>query len=835
MVAPLNGLNVLDLADGIAAPFCAKLLGDLGADVVKVERPFGGDRLRALGPFPDGRPDPERSAAFFYFNTSKRGVTLDLTQAQDREQLARLVRHYDVVIAGETTGELAARGIGFEQLRAWNERVILTTISGFGSDGPRAGYAWSHLIACAVGGWARTCGLPDREPLQAGGAITETLTGAFAAAATLLAVLGRRAHGHGEHVDVSAQQATLAGALFPSLRYEYYGDMPVRNSSIAPGPSFMLPAREGYIGVNVLTAAQWSLLCEFLGRPEIATNPRYAGRERLRLANEIRVLFEAAVRDRTATDLFHEGEAWRIPLGLVPSMAELTKLPPHRERGFFVELDHPRAGRVAVPGVPFKSTITESRPYRPPLLGEHNDQVLRQLKETVPLTPVPSPAEGRGESDRASVLPSPPGGRGDGGEGGSRRTIERPSPPPLDGLRIIDLSMFFSGPLATQILGDAGADVIKVESVQRIDGWRASAATDAQRPWERSPNFNWVNRCKRGITLNLADPRGTEILKRLVAGADVLIENYTPRVMANFGLEYETLRAINPRLIMMSMPGFGSDVSWRDYVAFGMSTEQISGICHLTGYADGPPLFTGMNGGDPFVGVIAATALLAALHHRRRTGEGQHIDLSQVEACTLYVGDAVTGWTLAGVDPGRIGNAHPRRAPYGIYPCCDDGWIAIECQTDIQWATLASLIGRPEWGNEGAELATTAGRFRHRETIDAAIAEWTRTRSHLDLMDDLQALGVPAGAVLSGPELLADRQLAARCGFLEQDRPEIGIKHYPAQPYRFRFATSAPDRRAPLLGEHTAEVLTERLGVSEEELAELERADVIGTLPIAAR
>jgi crotonobetainyl-CoA:carnitine CoA-transferase CaiB-like acyl-CoA transferase len=377
--------------------------------------------------------------------------------------------------------------------------------------------------------------------------------------------------------------------------------------------------------------------------------------------------------------------------------------------------------------------------------------------------------------------------------------------------------------------------VIKVESVQRIDGWRGTAVTDVERPWERSFTFNWVNRNKRGITLNLADARGADFVKRLVADADVLIENYTPRVMGNFGLEYATLRAFNPRLIMMSLPGFGGDVSWRDYVAFGMSTEQMSGISHLTGYAGGPPLFTGMNGGDPFVGLIAATALFSALYHRQQTGEGQHIDLSQVEACTLFVGDAVTGWTLAGVDPGRTGNAHPRRAPYGIYPCRDDGWIAIDCQTDEQWTVLARLIGRAEWGVEGSRLATAAERLKQRELIDAAIAGWTRSHGHIELMDTLHALGVPAGAVLSGPELLDDPQIAARGGFLEQDRPDLGVKHYPGQPYQFRFAASPQERRAPLLGEHTAEVLSECLNIGEEALAELERDDVTGTVPIAAR
>ena len=810
MVAPLAGLRVLDLSEGIAGPFAAKLLGDLGADVVKVEAPAG-DSARRLGPFPSAQgeragmepEDPEQSAAFFYFNTSKRSIVLDLGGEEGRHTLERLVQRYDVVIAGETEGQLAERGFGFDQLRAWNERVILTTVTGFGSVGPWSGYEWSHLIACSTGGWARTCGLSDREPLQAGGAITETLTGAFAAAATLLAVLGRNAHHHGEHIDVSAQQAVLASALFPTLRYEYRGDLPQRNSQYGPGPSFILPTREGHVGVNVLTGPQWQLLCQFLGRPELASDQRYAGRGRSLHADEIREAFEQALGGRSAEEIFHEGQTWRVPFGLVPTMAELVELPPHRERGFIVDLEHPVAGTVAVPGVPYHSTATDAEPYRPPLLGEHTAEVLSELEAAAP---------------PAALAPPP-----------------RPAAAPLEGLKIVDLSMFFSGPLVTQIAADAGADVVKVESVQRIDGWRGSAVTDVDRPWERSPNFNWVNRNKRGITLNLADQRGADMLKRLVEDADVLIENYTPRVMRNFGLDYEVLRAINPRLVMISMPGFGADVSWRDYVAFGMSTEQISGISHLTGYEGGPPIFTGMNGGDPFVGVIATSVLLAALHHRERTGEGQHIDLSQVESCTLFVGDAITGWTLAGHDPGRMGNRHPTRAPHGIYPCRDDDWIAIECQTDAQWATLADLVGRPGWAAAGSSCATLAGRLREQPAIDAALAAWTRDREHIALMEELQAAGVPAGAVLSGPELLDDPQLEACEGFIPQDRPGLGVKHYPAQPYRFAVAPPPPVRRSPLLGEHTAEVLQERLGLSEEQLAALERDDVIGTIPIAAR
>ena len=805
MPAPLDGLAVLDISEGIAGPFCAKLLGDLGADVCKVEPP-GGDRTRMRGPFRDGVSNPEASASFLYLNTSKRSVTLDLASVADRARFAHLLARFDIVIAGETEGALARRGLGFDQLRQWNPRVILTTVSGFGSTGPHADYRWSHLVACATGGWTHTCGLPDREPLQAGGAIAETFTGAFAATATLLAALGRGVHGAGEHVDVSAQEAALTAALFPTLVYEYRGLVPERDSWRGPGPSFMLPTTDGYIGVNVLTQAQWDLQCQFLECADMLEDPRFAGGERVRHPVEASARFAPMVADRRAADVFHDGQVWRVPFGLVPDLQGIRDLQPHHERGFFVALDHPVAGTVEVPGTWFRSTATTSRITRAPLLGEHNDELL-----SPPPAGPPTPA-------RATV---------GGGAGASAA--------PLAGVRIIDLSMFMSGPMAAQIFADAGAEVIKVESVQRIDGWRGSVAGGGDAPWEHSPNFNWVNRNKTGITLNLTDPRGQALVRRLIATADAVLENYTPRVMGNFGLTYEALREVKPDLIMMSMPGFGLDVTWRDYVAFGMSTEEMSGMSHLTGYEGGPPLFTSTSGGDPFVGVLAATTLLSALHHRRRTGEGQHIDLSQVETCTMYLGEVLAGWSLTGVDPGRTGNRHPTAAPHGTYPCAGGGWIAIACQSDEQWGALAGVLGRPEWANAPSPYATAGGRRAARETIDGAIGEWTRGQEHIALMHRLQAAGVTAGAVMNGPELLADPHLAARGSLIPQARPGVGVKHYPGQPYRFALAPPPPTRRAPLLGEHTREVLCGMLGLNADEFAALERDDVVGTIPLAVR
>lgn len=407
---------------------------------------------------------------------------------------------------------------------------------------------------------------------------------------------------------------------------------------------------------------------------------------------------------------------------------------------------------------------------------------------------------------------------------------------PLEGLRIIDLSMFMSGPLVTLIAADLGADVIKVESLQRLDGWRGASAGDGDAPpWETSPAFNWINRNKRDVTINLADARGSALLKRLVAIGDVVIENFTPRVMANFGLTYEELRAVKPDIIMISMPGFGLDGPWRDYTSFAWPTEQMAGISHITGYEGGPPLFTNSTGGDPLAGLMGALALFAALQHRRRTGEGQHIDLSQLEASTMFTGDVLMGAAYGLPDPGRQGNKSATMAPHNVYRCAGASWLAIACRSDREWACLATVMGRQELAADGARHRTIAGRLARRDEIDAIVQEWAATMDAHAAMHLLQANGVAAGVVLDGRQLLEDPHLAARSFFVEQQRQWVDTKHYPGEPFRlsgYAWPEAAP---APLLGEHNGEVLGGLLNLSEPELAELERADIVGTMPIAAR
>ncbi len=811
MTTALNGLRVLDVSEGLAAPFAAKLLGDLGADVIKLEPPQG-DSARRRGPFA-GSEDIEASAAFLYANTSKRSVVIDPSNPDDLALRARLLEQADVVISHETEPSLAARGLGYGDLSARNPRVVLTTVSGFGSVGPYADWEWNHLIAGALGGFTHLCGRADREPLQLGASVTETLTGAYAAVATLIAVYAAQERGRGDHVDVSVMETAVNAALLPVQRYDYTGTIGVRGADIGPAPSFILPTSDGYVGANVLTQAQWEMLCQFFGKPEFIEDPLFAD-PWARTANSRELANELAdlTRPRTAEDVFHDAQTWRIPFGLIPTLSDVMNLLPHRERAFFFDFEHPRAGHVRMPGIPWM--FGEERPLgsRTPLLGEHDAEVRAGVWE----------ARDRDSRDKRG---NDGGGRGSNGER------------PLEGLRVIDLSMFMSGPMTSLVFADGGADVIKVESVQRIDGWRAGGASE-EFWWEWAPQFNWVNRNKHGITLNLTDRRGADVIRHMVKEADILVENYTPRVMGNFGLSYEELREINPELIMISMPGFGLTGTWSHYTAFANTTEQMSGLPHLTGYADDQPIFSGTTGGDPLAGIMGALALLSALERRRRLnaqGEpgGCHIDLSQTETATSFTGEAVTAYSISGEDPGRVGNYHPRIAPHNTYPCQDDHWIAIACESDVQFADLARLMGREDWIRR---YGTFSERSAARSEIDAAIAEWTRERDAGQLMRELQGLRIAAGVVYDGRDLLEDQHLQARDFFITQQHTYAGARRYPLQPYRFgNWSGPEVDRPSPTLGRDTREVLARLTLLTEAEIDQMEVDDVIGTIPLAAR
>ncbi|MCH7745843.1 MAG: CoA transferase, partial [Chloroflexi bacterium] len=331
----------------------------------------------------------------------------------------------------------------------------------------------------------------------------------------------------------------------------------------------------------------------------------------------------------------------------------------------------------------------------------------------------------------------------------------------LDGLRVVDISMGWAGPLAAMLLADFGAEIIKVESTRHMDWWRGNI-TDPDpdvRPYEKSPLHNGVNRNKRGITLDLKDPSGVAYLKELLAISDVMVENFAPRVMENFGLTYDVVRSINPSLVMISMPGFGSTGPWRNYVGFGNTLEALSGIAGLTGHADGPPVFQSNAYGDPVSGIGGAIGLLMALVHRRRTGEGQHIEMAHQELIVQHTAQSLMDYVMNGRVQERRGNRHPWMAPHGVYPCAgEDNWIAIAVASDQEWHALCEALGRPEIAAD-ARFEDALSRWHHQDELDEIISGWTAQWEKAELAERLQGVGVAAEPVNSAKEVLEDRQV----------------------------------------------------------------------------
>lgn len=398
----------------------------------------------------------------------------------------------------------------------------------------------------------------------------------------------------------------------------------------------------------------------------------------------------------------------------------------------------------------------------------------------------------------------------------------------LAGVRVIDLSMGWAGPLAARHLADMGADVIKVEGCVRFDWWRGWEATQE---WideggaEKNPAFNMVNRNKRDITLDLSTATGSDLLKRLVAISDVVVENYSAGVLPKLGLNYEVLAAVNPALVMISMPAFGTDGPWQGFRAYGSTVEQASGLPHLAGRPEDPPTMVHVALGDSVGGLNGAAALLTALRHRRRSGQGQHLDLSQSQCLFPLGADGILSQTATGSAPPRLGNRSPRHAPHGVYRCAgEDEWIVIQVLNEAQWQAFAAVADIEGFGGIEDRLARV-------DALDEAVAAFAREQVAELLMVELQAASVPAGHVASSLELGVDPHLSERGFWKPMERPHVGELLHPAAPYRVGDVPFDIRRVAPTLGQHNREVLSELLDLTAAEIDELEERGIIGDRP----
>ena len=800
---PLAGYTVVDLSTGIAGAYCTKLLADGGATVIKVESPEG-DPLRRWSASGADIPPGGDGALFSFLAGSKHSVVADPEVGDDVRMVERLLASADSAVWSGGSKVAEYQGFTPSAIHRAYPRLTVTSITPFGLEGPwrdRAAteftlQAWSGGIV----GLGR--GLPERAPVFVGGQVGEYMAGAYASAATMASWFRRASGGLGQPgdlVDLSMLETQiLCLTYYPVTYFEMLG-RPWRNARRLTVPG-VAQAKDGLVDLGCGTAQQWFDLCAMVGHPEwIDEHSPLTITEQANVhADEI----YAWVESNPVDEIRDLATAFRIPNAPVANGANIASLDHFRERGSFV--CNPRDG-FRQPGHPYRMLPARlRRPGPAPLLGEHTAGY-----RTAGMTPRPAPTT----SGPANRLP-------------------------FSGLRILDMTTFWAGPCCTHFMALLGAEVIHVESARRPDGTRliAGIPVTEEQWWEKSPIFAALNTNKKSLTLDLQSPRGREVLRRLVATCDVIVENFTPRVLDQIGLDFTAVQEIRPDAVMLRMPGFGLDGPWRDNPAFAYAIESASGLSWLTGYPDRPP-YEPYSIGDPNAGVHAFNALLLALEHRRRTGEGVLVEAAMVDAALSISAEQVIEYSAYGALLERAGNRGPTAAPQNLYRAADidefgrlDCWVAIAVVTDEQWVRLRGALGSPSWATDPA-LSAASGRCARHDLIDERLAAWCEPRSADDIVATLWDAGVPVAKVMQPHRQTELDQLAFRGFFEEVEHPVNGRARLSTVPMRFS-GWSGPFHTdpAPTLGQHNHELLAE-LGLTPSEVADLEASGVIGRTP----
>ncbi len=803
----LAGLRVLEVGSGAALAYAGKLFADFGAELIKVEHP-GDTDWRQMPPLLPEPADPAApSALWAWLNTNKRSVTVG---PDDAAWLATLARGCDLVLDGRALAEgldaLAAPvWAGPDEAHAATPVPIEVVLTWFGEHGPYARFHGSEAVCRALAGAVHGSGPVQGPPHLPHALHTGIVAGLVAFSAALGALIGREQGTR--RYSVSVHEAVF-GVVEMEAGMVQDGRHPQRrlgvNRFCGTHPAGIYQTAEGWIGLFTHTLPQWAALCETLGRPAWASDAALAsGPLRMQRADEIDAWLREALRTRSARAWFEALGARKHPAVLVPTMAELLQQTVHRERGAFVPV---RSGDAAAPAV--------EGPVLPLRLGAAGP-----LPGGTAPTPGAHDAHYRGAGLARAGAPAP-------------RGAADPDRLPLQGLRIVDLTMGWAGPLASRTAADLGAELIKVESTSYPDWWRGANFTEEffrERLYEKNANFNLMNRHKLGVTLDLTRPEGCALLLALVARADAVIENYSAEVLPKLGLDYPALRAVNPRLVMVSMPAFGLDNGWSNTRAYGGTLEQASGLPLYTGHPDGPPAMSSYAYGDPIGGFNAGAALLLALLVQQRSGQGRHLNLSQVEGMLPLAAPFILAQSANGAVPPREGNRHPLHAPHGCYACAgEDAWIVVSTTSDAAWLALCGVLDRPDLATDPA-LAHEAGRRAQAARLDEAVAGWTRTQAADTAMAVLQRAGVPAGVVRPMAQVLQDAHLHER-GFWQPVTRAYAGRYLSSTPFFRTTPGPAPLRQvAPTLGEHTDAVLARVLGCTPAQLAQLARQGITGS------
>lgn len=783
----LAGIRVVDLSDRLSGAWAARLFAGFGADVVLGE-PEGGHPLRREPPFLTGESGPERSLLHAYANAGKRSVSVG-----NAGDVAALCAGADVVV---TTS------VDLPECLAGHPGVHLS-ITAHGLEGPLSHVPGNHLTACARAGWATINGRVDESPLQ----LPVRQTGYIAGVAGFVGATAALVRGGAERVDVSETEALALTCapwavmgIFIGGESVAFGPNGPRHKG-RPGP--LWKAKDGLINYGYGDWQRWTPALKFLGLGDLAVDERYVnawGRHQ-QDTRPVRDGLAAASAVRGKWDLFHGLAGHRCISGVVQDARELRDSEQLNARGFIVETSVDGAPARAA-GAPAKLSATPWDAGKPaPALGASG------------------PADAR--------TGAPPG------------ALPAPRKQPLAGVRVLCFTQAWAGTFCTEILALLGADVVQIETVRRPDVWRGAGAPVP--PAVRRPDleqsgintngmYNTVNLNKRAITLDVTHPRGKEMFWDLIPRFDVLVDNFSPHVMTNWGVTLQTLHERRPDMIFASVSGYGRQGPLAEYPANGATTEPMAGLASIHGYEGDEPMNTGGLIPDPISGYYLAAAIVASIHHRQRTGVGQRIDAAMIEAVAVQVGDAILEYDVGGDIRAPQGNRHPRFAPHGIYRTANDEWLALATESDAEFAALTGAMNRPELAQE-TRFASVQARKANEAALDEIVAAWLAQRDAAVTAEALGKAGIHAARIEPFKLIYAgsNPQWQHR-GFLTPvPHPESGTHLMPLMPWVFAHTPRGDVRHSPLFGQHSREVFSEELGLGEEDYTELEEALVTGT------
>ncbi|MCY3734228.1 MAG: CoA transferase [Chloroflexi bacterium] len=805
----LSPYRVLDLTNE-RGHFAGKLLADLGADVIKVEPPEG-DPSRERGPFVDDVPGPDRSLRWLAWNTNKRSVTIELSDVAGQRLFLRLAQSADIVLESFSPGRMDELGLGYDALCEANPGLILVSISPFGQTGPYRDYRATDIVSWAMSGNMSITGESSRPPAHISDDCQSFLhAGGDAVIGALIALTQRGRTGCGQHVDLSIQEATARGL------YQISGswDMTRRNLARDERPTVGgadLPwtwrCRDGYViwlcaagpGASQRLTGLFAWLDEIgEGRELQSVDWDNLPLDEMSAADwePFDRLFAELFGDRTKQELYEAATRHNFLLYPSATSADTLANAQLQAREFWRDIQHPELGRkIRLPGAIARGDRpVPAQTHTAPALGQHNDEVFAEPGNT----PLPS----NGVVDGAS-----------------------PSKP-LAGIKIADFGWFMVGPQTIKAFSDFGADVVHVESTARLDALRIVGPFKDDLPDpERCGEYAQIRTGGRSINVNLGTEEGMQIARRLVKWADIVFDNFSAGAMNRMGLGHETLRELNPDVIVLSSSGQGQDGPHAHGKGGGGHYAALAGFNELTGWPEDEPGYL-----SAYTDFIAPRfnipLLLSALDHRRRTGEGQFFDVSQFEAAVHWLTPSILDYAVNGRVANRNANRQADAAPHGAYRCSGDRWCVIAVKSDEQWRRLCSAMKAPDLAAD-RRFATLEGRKANEDDLDRLVEEWTSQRDAYEVMKHLQGLGIPAGVVQTGEDLLEhDPQLRHRKFYQRLEHPAMGTYRAPQASFRL---SDAPCKlqRVRLLGEDTYEVLSKVLGYSDAEIERFALAEAL--------